>query len=115
MISKAVDVDTYMAGVPGDRKGALETLRALCRKTHPRHDEVIEYGMPSYRRGGKVELAFASQKQYIALYVMHPGLVDRYREQFPKAKIGKGCIRFTKPEHIDFQLIGQLLKEASRL
>ena len=51
--------------------------------------------MPSYRRDGKVELAFASQKQYIALYVMKSDVVDRYRDRFPTAKIGKGCIRFT--------------------
>jgi uncharacterized protein YdhG (YjbR/CyaY superfamily) len=66
--------------------------------------------MPAYRRNGSVEVAFASRKQYIALYVMKKDVVDEFREALAVASIGKGCIRFKKPEQIDFAVIQQVLR-----
>jgi uncharacterized protein YdhG (YjbR/CyaY superfamily) len=65
--------------------------------------------LPGYRRNGSLEVAFASQKQYIALYVMKKDVVDEFRSLLPKAGIGKGCIRFTRPALMDFEVIGKLL------
>jgi hypothetical protein len=45
-----------------------------------------------------------------------PKLLDWFVEEYPKhtkAKLdmGKSCIRFKKPEHIPYELIGQLAKK----
>ena len=71
--------------------------------------KVMEYGMPGYKRNGSLELSFASQKQYIAIYAK-PELAQEFREELSAASIGKSCIRFTKPEQIDFKVIAKLLK-----
>jgi uncharacterized protein YdhG (YjbR/CyaY superfamily) len=65
--------------------------------------------MPGYKRNGSLELSFASQKQYIALYVK-PTVVDEFRGALRAASIGKSCIRFSKPEQIDFAVIAELLR-----
>src|SRR4051812_25720499 len=110
MISRAPDVATYVAEVPEDRRPAIEKLRTLCRKTLKGYEETIEYGMPCYKRGGVLEVSFASQKQYVALYIMKKDVVDEFRDALPSASIGKGCIRFKKPAAIDFAVVEKLLR-----
>jgi uncharacterized protein YdhG (YjbR/CyaY superfamily) len=110
MTSKAPDVDTYIADVPADRRAAIEKLRSLCRRHLKGYDESMQYGLPTYRRGGVPEVAFASQKQYIALYVMKKDVLDEFRSALGASSIGKGCVRFNKPEMIDFAVIDRLLR-----
>jgi uncharacterized protein YdhG (YjbR/CyaY superfamily) len=110
MISKAPNVDTYIAELPVERRAAIETLRRLCRQHLLGYVEAMQYGMPTYSRNGKPEVAFASQKQYVALYVMKKDVVDEFRHALTAASIGKGCIRFTRPDKIDFAVIDRLLR-----
>src|SRR5580704_5530739 len=112
MISQAADVASYIEEVPADRRAALEKLRSLCRKNLTGYEECMEYGMPGYKRNGSLELSFASQKQYIALYVK-PTLANEFRGALGTASIGKSCIRFTKPEQIDFAVIAELLRRTA--
>jgi uncharacterized protein YdhG (YjbR/CyaY superfamily) len=61
----------------------------------------MDYGMPSYSRAGEVEVAFASQKQYISLYMLRTDVMAAHRAQLDHLSVGKGAIRFRKPEDID--------------
>jgi uncharacterized protein YdhG (YjbR/CyaY superfamily) len=72
-------------------------------------EEAMEYGMPCYKKDGAMEVAFASQKNFIAIYVLKQDVVDAFRSELAGAKIGKGCIRYSKPEKIDFNVIKKLL------
>jgi hypothetical protein len=62
-------------------------------------------------------MSIASQKNFIAVYHMgiyaDKNLFDWFTKEYPKfAKtkldIGKGCIRFKKPDQIPYKLIGEL-------
>lgn len=111
MQSKAETVDAYLEEVPAERVEALTGLRDLCRATLKGFDESMEYGMPSYSRYGEVEVGFASQKNYISLYILKQEVLDEYKEQLAGKGIsfGKGCVRYSKPERIDFEIVEKLL------
>ena len=79
MTSKGTDVHTYIADVPLERRATIEKLRKICQKNLKGYEECIAHGMPAYKRNGVLEVAFASQKQYIALYVMKKDVVDEFR------------------------------------
>jgi len=113
MHSDANDVAAYLQDVPEDRRDALLRLRTLCLSLLPGRDEMIEYGMPCYKRGDSLEVAFASQKQYIALYVMKKETLDRHRSALGASSIGKGCIRFKNAEHMRFDAIETLLRDVA--
>jgi uncharacterized protein YdhG (YjbR/CyaY superfamily) len=112
MQSKAKDVDTYMKGVKQDRQEALARLRELCQRILVGYEESMDYGMPCYKKGRVVEIAFASQKQYIAFYVLKEEVLDKHRHLLEGLSLGKGSIRYTKPEKIDFDVVEQLLTES---
>lgn len=109
MQRSAVTVDEYLEAVPEGRKEVLTRLRTLCRDTLTGYDEAMLYKMPTYTLDGKPEIAFASQKNYISLYVMKEDVVAKHRAELPD--VGRSCIRFDKPESIDFALVKRLLQD----
>ena len=110
MQSKAKTVDEYLKEVPEDRLPAMKELRRLCKRHLRGFQESMEYGMPCYSRAGVVEVAFASQKNNLAFYVLRKDVMDSYRSEFPPSSIGKGCIRYRNPDKIDFGTVEALLK-----
>ncbi len=111
MQSTATTVDEYLKSVTSERLVAVTKLRELCLTTLSDYEESMQYGMPSYSKNGIVEVGFNSQKNYISFYVLKKDVVDRYRNQLKDA--GKGCIRYRKPEQIDFAIVEKLLEETA--
>ena len=112
MQSKAKDVTTYIEEAPAERQEALTRLRDLCRAILMGFEETMDYGGPSYNRNGVVEVGFASQKHFIGLYILRTDVMNAHRNQL-KGKgvsIGKGAIRYTKPERIDFGVVESMLR-----
>lgn len=132
MTSTATTPTAYVDSLPEDRKKAMNELRKVIVKNLPNgfHEE-MSYGMigyviphtlypAGYHCKPELPLPFlniASQKNFIAVYHMgmyaDKKLLDWFTAEFPKhskAKLdmGKSCIRFKKPEHIPFELIGEL-------
>src|SRR4029077_817847 len=83
--SKATTVKEYLAGLPDDRRAAVETVRAVILKNLDKvYEEGMLYGMigyyvplsyypPGYHTRPHQPLAFAnlaSQKNHLSLYMM---------------------------------------------
>lgn len=127
--------EEYVNAIPEERREAFEKLRETIVENIPDgFREGIGYGMigyavphqlypPGYHCDPKLPLPFvsiASQKNFIALYHMgiyaDPDLLNWFVSEFPKHSkskldMGKSCIRFKKPEHIPYDLIGQLMQK----
>jgi uncharacterized protein YdhG (YjbR/CyaY superfamily) len=104
MQSKAKDVNSYI-------QEALRRLRDLCRAELTGFEETMDYGGPSYKRNGEVEVSFASQKHFIGFYILRTDVMAAHRDQLQSKRIsvGKGAIRYSKPERIDFEVVKNML------
>ena len=111
MKSQAANVDEYMMGVPEKRVDALNKIRKLCREILTSHEEGMNYKMPSYIRNGQVEVAFASQSQSINVYFLIHEVMINNKDRLKGLNHGKGCIRYSNPDKINFDLIRHLLNE----
>jgi len=96
-----------------ERREALTLLRRLCREELAGFDEGLRYGMPSYLRDDVVEVAFASQKAYISLYVLRRAALEASRERLGSLSVGKGCILYRRPEQIDAAVVRALLRSTA--
>jgi uncharacterized protein YdhG (YjbR/CyaY superfamily) len=110
MQSKAKDVTAYLKEVPADRRPALERLRKLCLKHLKGFEESMDYGGPCYSRNGVAEVGFASQKHFIGLYILRTDVMKAHRGMLKGISVGKGAIRYSKPEKIDFEVVESMLK-----
>ena len=110
MSNRDKGVDAYLEGVQLNRKEALVQLRALIFKTVPDVEESMKYNMPTYDYAGEGLCAFASQKQYMSLY-MDVDLVEEHAGDLSHLNVGKSCIRFTKLEKLPLETVKQILEE----
>ena len=110
MKSTAHNVKQYLSEVPIERQEALKKLRALCLAELSGYEESMVYNMPSYIKDDQVEVAFASQKQHICIYILKHDVMRSHEALLKGINHGKGCIRYASPHKIDFQLIEKLLK-----
>lgn len=107
--SAAENVDSYLAEVPDARRPVLSALREVLRAELAGYDEGMAHGMPVYGRGGAVEVAFASQRQHIAVYLGQE-VLTAHEEALAGVARGKGCLRFRRPEQLDLELIRTLAR-----
>ena len=114
MQSPAKTVSAYRKEVPAERKAALKKLRDLCRKHLTGFEEGITYGGPTVLRNGEAEAGFASQKHFIGPYTLRvrTDVLHAHREllDVKGVSVGKGAIRYSKPEHIDFNVAECMLR-----
>ena len=126
-------VDAILENIPEERKEALTRLHQIIVDHLPAGLEPgISYGNLGYvvphslypagyhcKPSEPLPLAWiASQKNSINFYHMgiyaDPKLLDWFVAEYPKHStqkldMGKSCMRFKKPEHIPFELLGQLM------
>jgi len=113
MQSQAKDVTTYIEEAPAERQEALTRLRELCRAELTGFKESMVYGGPSYSRRGEVEVGFASQKNFIGLYILRTDVMNAHRHLLAGKgiSVGKGAIRYSTPERIDFDVVQSMLRD----
>jgi uncharacterized protein YdhG (YjbR/CyaY superfamily) len=111
MQSTAKSVSSYLQQVPEERQETVAKLRQLCLDVLESYQEGMDYGMPCYKKNGTVEVAFASQKNYISLYILKQDVMEAHKNllNVKGVSLGKGCIRYSKPEKIDFEVVKKLL------
>jgi hypothetical protein len=130
--SKAKSVDQYLAELPSDRREAINAVRKVILKNLPDgFEEVMQYGMIGYVVPHKLFpdgyhcdpsqpltlAALASQKNYMAIYLMtiyghketEDWFVKAYKASGKKLDMGKSCVRFKKPDDLPLDVIGQAI------
>lgn len=134
---QAATPDEYIEKIPEDRQEAMSNLRSVIKDNLPAgFQETMSYGMigyvvphsiypAGYHCTPELPLPFmniANQKNFIGVYHMgiyaDKDLLDWFVSEFPKHSklkldMGKSCIRFKKPDHIPFELIGKLASKMS--
>lgn len=131
--SSAQTVIEYLQSLSSDRRGAMSEVRELILAHLPEgYEEVMQYGMISYvipfSRYPKTYnnqpltiISLASQKNYMALYLMCVYGDPKIRDQFitdyqatgKKLEIGKSCLRFRKIADLALDVIGDLIAHVS--
>lgn len=107
--SDAPTVARYIDACPQEHAAALNRLRDLANSTLHDHEERMHWGMPAYLRANRVSFGFAVQSRYVSLYFRAPGVLDEDPAALGSVNRGKGCLRFRRPEAIDWPLVERLL------
>lgn len=119
--------EAYLGGLPPERRAEVEQFDALVRVVVPELDPgytpgFLGYGPYHYRyasgrEGDTYIVSIASQKAHLSLYIAAADdegyVAERYRDRFPKALVGRGCIRFKRLGDLDPEALAELLREAS--
>jgi len=131
--SKATTVEEYISELPDERTSDIKAVRNLIIENLPKgYVETMQYGMityvipidryPNTYNGLPLGyISLASQKNYMALYLMNvysnkeieSNFKDRYIASGKKLDMGKSCVRFKKLEDLPLDLIGETIAMTS--
>jgi hypothetical protein len=120
--------EAYIERLDEPRKSEIVRIHQLIRKTVPKLEPHICNGMigygpfhykyPSGREGDWFRIGLASNKAYISLYACAADdkgyVAERYKKKFPRASIGKSCVRFKRLDDLDLAALKQLLRETAK-
>ena len=127
--SNSSGVSAFLATLPDDRRHEIERVRRLVRKHLPAgYEEVVSrnmlvYQVPlerypnTYNGDPLMYAALASQKNYLALYLMsayadaaqQKQLNDAFTAAGKKLNMGKSCIRFTRADDLAAEAIASAI------
>lgn len=136
MRSAVTDVEEYIAALPEGRRATLEAVRAVVLENlDPELEEGMQYGMLGYYVPHRVYpagyhtnpkeplpfLALASQKQYLAVYLMFlyadTGELAWFQKAWAKSgkklDMGKSCLRFKTLDDLALDVLGEALRRTS--
>jgi len=125
--SEATTVNEYLAEVSEDRRGDVETVRALILENLPAgYVETMRWGMITYEvpletypdtYNGKPLMfaALAAQKRHLAVYLTNVAFVrdgeetfkTRYLATGKKLDMGRSCLRFKKADDLATDVIAE--------
>jgi uncharacterized protein YdhG (YjbR/CyaY superfamily) len=107
-MTKPENFDEYIVTFPEETQKRLKQIRATIKKVAPLAEEVISYGMPSFRLNGQL-VYFAAFRNHIGFYPMASG-VDAFKSLLSDYKWAKGSIQFPLSKPVPFDLITNIVE-----
>lgn len=101
-------IDEYIAGFPPDIQKILEQVRATVKKSAPKAEETISYGMPAFKQNGHL-VYFAAFKSHIGFYPIPSGM-EQFKAELAGYKTGKGSVQFPLDQPMPLTLISKIVK-----
>jgi len=103
-------VDAYLAGLPEDRRAAMEGLRRTIRAAVPAATEAISYNMPAFRLDGRFFVSYEAFKRHYSLFPWTDEMVEELGDAIRPYAVGKGTLRFPADEPIPLDLVQRIIE-----
>lgn len=105
----ATNIDNYILNQPASAQASLEKLRQTIKAAAPEAEEVISYGMPSFKYHGML-VGFAAAKEHYGFYPWNSTTIDEFKEDLKPFGTSKGAIRFPADKPLPIALIKKIVK-----
>ena len=107
--AKPQTIDEYLATLSNEKRAALEKLRRAIKAAAPKAEECISYGIPAFRFGGRLLVAFGAAAKHCAFY---PGAfpVKAHKDELKAYDTSKGTIRFRADSPLPATLVRKLVR-----
>ena len=108
-MTKAKNVDEYIAGSPADLQQRLKQVRKIIGGLLPDAQEAISYAIPVFKINNANLVFFAGFKNHVSVYPVPKG-TEAYRKEIIQYQTGKGTLQFSHDKPIPEKLIAKTVK-----
>ena len=109
-MTAAETVDAYLAALPGGPRGALEALRQTIRAVAPDATEVISYGIPTWKVGGRMLVSIAAFARHCSLFPASAAVMDALGDELRPYFRERATLRFRPDDPIPAPLVMRYLR-----
>ena len=103
------DVDAYLRGLEEPKRGTLQTLRSTILEVLPDAEQVISYGMPAFRVGGKTVAGFAAFKAHLSYLPFSGSVLSQLADELKGYTMTKSALHFPVDEPLPKALVEELI------
>ena len=107
-MKKPKDFKEYCSWFPAETQKLLKQLRLAIKKAAPKAEEVISYGMPSFKQNGML-VYYAAYKNHLGFYPTGKG-ITAFQKEVAKYKWSKGTVQFPLDKPLPIRLITRIVK-----
>ena len=104
----AKTIDKYIKDSPKNVQTILKKIRTTIRKTAPKAEETISYGIPTFKLNGNL-VHFAGYKSHIGFYPTPSG-IEKFKKELSAYKGAKGSVQFPLDQPIPYELIARITR-----
>lgn len=110
LMAVPISVDEYLAGLPDERRAAMEELRVTIRAAAPEATETIAYQMPALRTDGRFLVSYAAYKNHYSLFPASDAVIEALGAELTPYLRGKGTISFPADNALPLNLVTRIVK-----
>lgn len=99
----------YLQNIPDESKPKLMELMAIIKEVVPQAEEVISYGIPTYKYLGGL-VAVGATKKHVAFYAMSSAVLSHFESRLNGMDYTTGTIRFKFDAVLPKSLIQEIVK-----
>lgn len=102
------DITSYIKSFPKEVQPILETLRVTIKKSAPKAEEAIKYGIPTFVLGDNL-VHFGAYKSHIGFYPASSG-ISAFAKELSRYETSKGTVQFPLDQKLPLALIAKIVK-----
>lgn len=104
-------VEVCLAGLPREKRAALEKLRRTIKAAAPKATETISYQMPAFKdRNGRFLVSYAAFKDHCSLFPASKAVMEALGQELKPYFSGKGTLHFHTDKPIPAALVKKIVK-----
>lgn len=102
-------VAAYYDGAPKPQRSTLLAVRAMLRDLLPQSQEVISYGVPTFKVAGKGIAGLAWYAKHCSYFPMSGAVTAKLADRLTGYKYTKGAVQFSIDEPLPVDLVSDLV------
>jgi uncharacterized protein YdhG (YjbR/CyaY superfamily) len=105
----AEEVDEYLQSVEEPKRSTLAVLRRTILEVVPDAEQVISYGVPAFRVGGKTVAGFAAFKDHLSYLPFSGSVLGQFADELAGYTMTKSSLHFRVDRPLPKALVHKLI------
>jgi uncharacterized protein YdhG (YjbR/CyaY superfamily) len=105
----AEEIDSYLRDLEEPKRSTLEALRRSILEVVPDAEQVLSYGVPAFRVGGKIVAGFAAFKNHLSYLPFSGSVLAQLADQLGDYTMTKSSLHFPVDRPLPPALVKKLL------
>lgn len=103
------NVDQYLNQLAAPERAEYERIKKLVLAAAPEAEEVISYGMPTFKNKGKIVLHVGVFQDHMSVFPASDDMEKELGADITKLRTGKGTLQFTTDKPIPESLLKKII------
>jgi uncharacterized protein YdhG (YjbR/CyaY superfamily) len=108
-MEKVATIDAYIKDFPAAERKVMQQFRKAILSVVPKAEQVIGYGIPTFKLNGKNLVHFGGFKKHLGFFPT-PSAVEYFKLELSKYEGAKGSVQFPWEKPIPLALVKKIVK-----